>query len=235
MIDEPGLAARAESTFADATVLVLAKPPLPGLVKTRLEPCVGPSGAAALAGAFLADTWALVRSLGGVRPVLATTTILPGFCELAGGEQWLQGDGDLGARLERVLRRALEGTPRAIAIGADTPGLPRSLLERAHEHLARADAVLGPCVDGGFYLIGLRRCARGLLADLPWSTERTYAATLARLMERGLRTAVLPPWFDVDRPEDLVELRRRLDRGEIEAPRTAESLARVGLGKPHCQ
>jgi glycosyltransferase A (GT-A) superfamily protein (DUF2064 family) len=137
---------------------------------------------------------------------------------------WSQGEGDLGDRLERVLRRGLRKTPAALAIGTDTPGLPPVLLSQAREALRSADAVLGPCEDGGFYLLGLRSCPEGLLRDLPWSAPETFVRTLARLREGGLSTAVIAPWFDVDRPEDLELLRALIARGELHAPHSARAL-----------
>lgn len=205
-------------------VCIFAKPPVPGTVKTRLAE---PRRAAELARAFLVDTCVAVRAMPWADAVVATTTPFDGdLAAQLGVPFWLQGDGDLGARLERVLRRALASSPAAFAIGADTPGLPRELLDRARAALETADAVLGPTDDGGFYLIALRRCPDGLLADLPWSTSETFAATLARLRDRGLSTVVLDSWFDVDRPEDLQRLQTLLDTGAVSAPWTVEALNR---------
>jgi hypothetical protein len=206
-------------------VCVFAKPSRPGVSKTRLAPRVGAEGAARLAQAFLEDTWTALAAVPWARPVLATTgigTVDPP----ARAEVWRQGVGDLGARLSRILRRALLESEAAIAIGSDTPGLPPSLLGRARDALqgAGSDAVLGPCEDGGFYLIGLRRLPQSLLAGLPWSSEDTFTRTLERLRARGLATEVLPPWFDVDRPEDLDRLCEMLARGEIAAPATRRAL-----------
>lgn len=136
----------------------------------------------------------------------------------------LQGTGDLGERIERVLRTALRLAPYAIAIGADSPALPTRLLEAARAGLERSEAVIGPAEDGGFYLIGLRACPEGLLRGLSWSASDTFARTLERLREHGLRVEVLERWFDVDRAEDLERLRELLRRGEIHAPRTARLL-----------
>jgi rSAM/selenodomain-associated transferase 2/rSAM/selenodomain-associated transferase 1 len=199
-------------------VCIFAKPPIAGQVKTRLAAALGSEAAAELACAFLDDTLAAVRALGWARVTVASTAPREGV------ETLLQGEGDLGARIERVLRAALADAPFAIAIGADAPALPRRLLEAARDALQRADAVLGPADDGGFYLLGVRRCPEGLLADLPWSRSDTFVRTLARLRERGLRTELIDPWFDVDRVEDLEQLRALIEGGAIDAPRTASVL-----------
>ncbi len=208
-------------------ICVFAKPPHPGSVKTRLASKVGTEGAAALAAAFSRDTWSAVRALRWAQPVLATTEANAKDWDFARRANiWLQGNGDLGDRLERVLRRALRGAPFAIALGIDTPGLPRSLVEQARKALHTSDAVLGPCEDGGFYLLGLRECPRGLLRNLPWSARNTFVQTLIRLRRWGYQTQVLPPWFDVDRPGDLARLQSLLSRGDISARETARLLAK---------
>jgi rSAM/selenodomain-associated transferase 1 len=199
---------------------IFAKPPRAGEVKTRLIPALGPTGAAALAEAFLVDTLATVRSVPGLLPVLATTA--PWAREDL--EVWQQGEGDLGARLERILRQGLARHPAALALGADSPGLPAAFLAQAVELLSTHDAVVGPTDDGGYYLLGVTRCPEGLLADLPWSAPTTCAATMARLSSHGFRVARLPPYFDVDTPEDLRRLQVALARGDVTAPATRTAL-----------
>lgn len=205
-------------------ICVFAKPPVPGRVKTRLAARFGAAYAAELAAAFLEDTWGLVNSVAWAEPVLATTGAFPALGWRGAAEVWLQGEGDLGERMERVARRALERADSVLLVGADSPGLPPRLLEQAREALLGADAVLGPSDDGGFYLLGLRRCPEGLLRGLPWSAPTTLAATRARLEERGLAARSIDGWFDVDVPADLERLRAGLERGLIRAPRTAEVL-----------
>jgi rSAM/selenodomain-associated transferase 1 len=209
---------------------VFAKPPVAGLVKTRLASVLGPAHAANLARAFLQDTWAQVKKLPWAHPILATTQTAPDAPLPTPIETWLQGDGDLGAKLARVLGRALQSFPFAIAIGSDTPGLPQSLLEDAHQALADgAQAVLGPSEDGGFYLIGLRKCSRDLLAGVSWSSKRTYTETLASLRRHHLEPRVLSQWFDVDEMPDLHRISDLIARGEISAPETASVLANLSL------
>lgn len=210
----------------DTSVCVFFKPPIVGTVKTRLIPTVGSNRATALAEAFFRDTWSTVESLDWAVPVLASAgPVKPDLLPRSRPGVWLQGDGDLGARLERILRKALEVTPFAIIVGTDSPGMPMQLLQDAHDSLQSSDSVLGPSEDGGFYLIGVRRCPAGLLANLPWSQSTTFARTWRRLTETGLNPAKLDPWYDIDWPEDLDRLREDLAAKTIVAPRTARVLA----------
>ncbi len=209
-----------------ASICVFAKPPRPGEAKTRLIGELDEGGAAALAEAFFLDTWAAVSRIDWAQPVLATTDVTAPEWKLPPGMMiWPQGQGDLGHRLERVLRRALETHPIAIAVGTDAPGLPVALLGAARDGLGTSDAVLGPSDDGGFYLLGVRRYPAGLLDGIPWSTSETFVRTQGRLRASGLKTTVLPPWFDVDRPGDLDRLRSLVLSGRISAPETARVLA----------
>ncbi len=213
------------SLASNLALCVFAKPPRAGEAKTRLAPALGAEGAAALARAFLSDTWELVTRLPWARPVLASTGPWPEGLLPSPVEVWQQGEGDLGARMERVLRRGLEVCPTAMALGADSPGLPAAHLEAARAALSGADAVFGPSEDGGFYLLALRRLPAGAFADLPWSQPETLERTEARLRSLGLTVARVAPFFDVDVPEDLARLEAELGAGRLHAPSTAAALA----------
>lgn len=209
----------------DTTLCIFAKAPRAGAVKTRLAATIGADAAARLADAFFWDTLELAEQLAPVRVVVALSgneMLLPALRDRV--DVWPQGEGDLGARLERNLRRALTESPRVLAVGTDSPGLPVALLVQALAALDTHDAVLGPADDGGFYLLGTRTCPEGLLSGLPWSSANTREKTLARLEERGLTVKVLAPWFDVDREQDLERLRTLLGAGEIHAPATCRVL-----------
>ncbi len=210
-------------------IAVFAKPPIPGAVKTRLAASIGATAAAALAQAFFEDTWSALGRLSGVRLVLAATEPSLDAYGLSEGEVWLQGEGDLGARMERIALRALLVAPWFLALGADSPGLPGSVIEAARAALVHHDAVLGPADDGGYYLLGLRRVEPGLLEGLPWSAPDTFAATSARLSERGYSYATVQPWFDVDELGGLRRLAAELASEAVVAPRTAAALASLGL------
>ena len=192
---------------APIPVCIFAKPPVPGEVKTRLIPALGPQGAAGLARRMLLKTWQSVEACPGVRPVLATTRagdfpMLVPFEDL-----WLQGEGDLGNRIERILTRGLREAKVAIALGADTPSLTVAHLQTAVELTQTHDAVLGPSPDGGFYLLALRRCPVGLFTALPWSAPNTRDALLERLRHHHMTVAQLESLPDIDTPEDLRHLR----------------------------
>lgn len=206
---------------------VFVRPPRPGEVKTRLARRVGPERAAALAAAFLADVWAVVSSLPWARPVLVGTESDVAAYGLGPVELWLQGDGDLGARMERTLLAALTNEPAVLLIGADLPALPAAHLEAARAALTRHEVVLGPADDGGFWLIGARRFSPGALAGLTWSTASTRAQTETALICHGLDVGFAPAWFDVDDPEDLDRLEALVARAPEAAPRTAALLRRT--------
>lgn len=191
-------------------VCIFAKPPVPAEVKTRLIPALGAAGAAELASAMLLDIWRTVEFCPGVRPILATT--LPGDfpVSVSPDDIWLQGDGDLGERIERIFNHGLLQAPAVIAVGADSPALTAAHLQAALDALQTNDVVVGPSADGGFYLLGLRSRQAGLFYSLPWSSSQTLQALKKRISERWLSIAELEPLFDVDTPSDLLILQEYL-------------------------
>ena len=193
------------------TVIVLAKAPLAGYAKTRLIPALGAAGAAALAQRLLDHAVAQARAarLGPVEVCCAPDSDQPlfaGLAVLAGVALSCQASGDLGQRMAQALGRALATTPRALLIGSDAPALDAAMLQRAALALDQADAVFVPAFDGGYALVGLRRPAPSLFADMAWSTADVMADTRQRLAAAGLRHVELPPLADIDGPADLVHL-----------------------------
>lgn len=215
--------------FEPGTLVIFARPAVAGRCKTRLIPGYGELGALSLAEAFLLDTYQLALGSGAWRIVvsLAETGTIPELTPPP--EVWVQGPGDLGERMTAAAERALsEGASWVILLGSDSPGLPRLFVQQAIELLRRGhDAVLGPASDGGFYLLGLRRCPEALLENLVWSSSNTCAATLQRLEEWGLWPVLLSEWFDVDRPEDVERLRAGIGSGRIAAPHSEHALRKV--------
>ncbi len=196
-------------------LLVVAKRPAPGRTKTRLTPPLSPEQAAALYECFLRDTLDLVRRLSDVAPAIAYLpaeeqayfeALAPDF------ELLLQEGDDLGERLDNALTRLLVTGYQHVAImNSDGPTLPLACMTGAFDALAGgSDVVLGPCDDGGYYLIGLKQPAPRLLREVRMSTPDVLADTLAIAAEDGLTVELLPTWYDVDDAESLERLKAEL-------------------------
>ena len=181
------------------TLLVMAKAPLPGRVKTRLCPPLTPEQAAALALAALEDTLAAAAACAAARRVVMLDGERGAWLP-AGFEVLEQAEGALGARMEAAFA-AVGGA--ALMIGADAPQVTPERLDAGLAALAHHDAALGPADDGGYWAIGLRRPAPGVFDGVPMSEPGTAAAQRARLGELGLSVAELDPLRDVDTIDDV--------------------------------
>jgi hypothetical protein len=209
-------------------LFVMAKDPRAGQVKTRLCPPLTAKMAARLYECFLLDVLDLVAGLPGVDPVVAFSPpeAREEFSRLTGGRFLLipQQGADLGERLESSFRILFQqGYDRVAAVSTDSPDLPAEYLKEAFSRLGDARVVLGPCPDGGYYLIGLTGPVPELFRDMPWSTDRVIPETDARARGMGLTLSYLPVWHDVDTGADLDRLVRELTgigRRGSRAPRT---------------
>ena len=223
-------------------LLIFAKLPEPGRVKTRLIPRLGPDGAALLYEAFLDDTIALCQRVKevGLEVWAAGDESAPDG-ERGGAAYFgrrhpglrfrYQVGADLGGRLRGAFETAFEeGCDDVVVTGSDHPTLPIEYVRRAFTALTTTEVVVGPSADGGYYLLGLRRQtwpkAAGLFADVPWSTPEVLAATRERARGLELRHVELPEWYDVDDPSDLMRLGRDADAGS----HTARALVRLTAG-----
>ncbi len=199
-------------------LLLFARAPRAGEVKTRLAPRLGAEGAAALYRAFLEDAGRVY-----LRPELwesvlcaepdPSSPLFDGAFPAPWGRT-AQAPGGLGDRLADAFRAAFAAdAPAAVAVGSDHPALPVGVLGESFALLAcGVDAVLVPAEDGGYCAIGLRAGVpvAEIFRDMPWSTGALFERTLGRLRSAGLRHRVLAAGYDVDRPEDLERLRREL-------------------------
>jgi glycosyltransferase A (GT-A) superfamily protein (DUF2064 family) len=183
------------------TLLVIAKQPVPGRVKTRLVPPCTHAQAAALAEAALADTLHTAATVPARRRVLVLDGE-PGPWLPPGFDVVPQCGGPLDERLASAFA-AVSGP--ALLIGMDTPQVTRGLLTVNWQD---ADAFFGPAADGGFWALGLRVPDPALLRGVPMSTATTGAVQRARLVAAGLRVADLPPLRDVDTAADAVAVAR---------------------------
>jgi rSAM/selenodomain-associated transferase 1 len=178
------------------TLLVMAKEPVPGRVKTRLTPPYLPVKAARIAESMLSDTLHAVAAAPARRRVLVLAG-RPGRWLPRGFEVIPQRGGGLDERLANAFADA--GGP-SVLIGMDTPQVTPGMLADAARRLDRGDAVFGPAADGGFWLLGLREPDPGRLLGVPMSRPDTGRHQLARL--RGLRVATVGTLIDVDTAAD---------------------------------
>lgn len=192
-------------------VIVMAKAPVPGYAKTRLIPALGAERAARLAERLLqrALDAALQAGLGPVdlccapdpqHPLLQRHRHQPGV-ELSD-----QGGGDLGQRMSRAFDRWSPRAQRILMTGTDAPALDASVLQRAAASLDSVDAVFVPAADGGYALVGLRRPAPSLFAEVAWSTASVMDTTRRTLAAAGLSHSELDTLHDIDEAADLVHL-----------------------------
>lgn len=194
---------------ASTALIVLAKAPVPGQVKTRLCPPLTPDEAASLHGSLVLDLLERCQTLNDCDRIVAgaPTPDHPFFGAMKTRFKvpiWEQVGEDLGARMAHAFQSAL-GSPyrSALIIGTDIPGITAPLMTTACKNLHDHDLVLGPTVDGGYYLIGLRKPVPELFEHIPWSTETVCALTQEKARALGLSVKLLPMLRDLDTIEDL--------------------------------
>jgi rSAM/selenodomain-associated transferase 1 len=186
---------------------IFLKAPRPGAVKTRLVPALGPSAAAGLYRALAEAVVAQTRPAAGYERILF---FAPAEAR-AEIEAWLPGEAlaaqdgpDLGARMSSAFDEAFRrGAGRVALVGSDAPGLTRDDVLEALDALGEHDVVLGPAMDGGYYLIALARPAPGLFRAIAWGTGTVLAATVERAATLGLTVRLLDPRRDIDTLDDV--------------------------------
>lgn len=190
---------------------VFAKQPLAGQVKTRLCPPLTAEAAAQLYQLLLSETLARLQGCQNYQLALCYAGERQWFAEAFPGVRLVAQQGqDLGERMGRALAGFLdEGYSCAALVGSDAPDLPLAQIEQAFVALQSCDLVLGPALDGGYYLIGERVHQPELFQAMPWSTEAVLAVTMERAEQLRLRVAQLVEWEDLD---DFAALRRFLQR-----------------------
>ncbi len=202
--------------MANPHVLVIfGKAPIPGQVKTRLCPPLTADEAATLQGSLVLDVVERARAAAKSAQYDMVFACSPShehvFFKVLEDRQGLRlldqvGD-DLGARMHRTFQELFDrGYKQVVVVGTDVPTLPGSTFAAAFRALKDHDLVLGPALDGGYYLIGLKRPAPDLFAGIPWSADQVVALTRKKAEGLGLKTALLPSYRDLDRLEDLQAL-----------------------------
>lgn len=210
---------------------MMAKQPVAGLVKTRLSAVFGSELTAEFYRCLMLDTLALMAR---VRDTDLGVAFTPDeaegyFRSLAPGlDLCRQRGSDLGAKLLNVFEDyALRGYRQIVIIGSDSPTLPARYLQRAFDSLEANDVVLGPCTDGGYYLIGARAPHPELFVEMQMSTPAVFSETVLRARGAKLKLAVLPEWYDVDLESDVLRLRAEVERNRDDTAQTAWFFSRL--------
>ena len=193
-------------------LVVVAKAPVPGKVKTRLIPHLTPEQAADLYRCFLQDRIGAILTMKQPELAIAYTPsdARDAFVPLGGNGLRLfpQEGKNLGERLNNIFLKSLaEGFDAVCVIDSDSPDLPMTAVRESFERLqsGRTDVVLGPCHDGGYYLVGMRKPHPELFVDIPWRTGRVLADTIEKARLHEVRVDLLPRWNDLDTIEDLID------------------------------
>jgi rSAM/selenodomain-associated transferase 1 len=214
------------------TLVVMAKAPRPGMVKTRLAQSLPVEAVTELYCCLLDDTMALARSLGTVEVVImCPASDVDELNRLARGAVAVvaqKGEG-LAAGLTSVFARfAAPARQRVIAFNSDSPHLPAAVLRSAFEALTDHDVVIGPTNDGGYYLVGAKAAHPTLFYGDGMGTESALEALLARARELQLSVGFTEPFYDIDEQGDLTRLAAELRLAPARAPRTAVWLKQWG-------
>ncbi len=198
---------------SDSLLIIFTRTPEKGKVKTRLSPHLSEAASLSLHQAMIQDTLWLTDSLSLPRALACYPTPSHPFFKQCGKDRRLlvlqQEGGDLGARMKAAFEWGFSsGYVRVVIIGTDTPHLPIGFIEEAFASLHGETVVLGPSLDGGYYLIGVTRQMPGLFVNIPWGTDQVLMATLKKSGKAPVH--LLPFWYDIDRFGDVALLREHL-------------------------
>lgn len=218
----------AHTPDGDSVLVIMAKAPRPGAVKTRLTSSLSPADATAFYCCLLDDTLALARSLSDVQiAIMCPRPDVDALTQLAGDDVRIiaqQGEG-LASGLTSVFAHfAKDRSRRTIAFNSDSPHLPRAVLESAFEVLAEHDLVVGPTNDGGYYLVGAKAAHPTLFARDSMGTSTALETLLANARALQLSIGFADSFYDIDFVDDLTRLAGELRCAPERAPRTARWL-----------
>ena len=230
---------------SDRVLVIMAKAPRPGTVKTRLAPSLSPAAVTAFYGCLLDDTLALARSLGDVEvAIMCPDTDVNELAQWAGSQASVigqKGEGVAAGLISVFAHFAEVHQRRTIAFNSDSPHLPRFVLEDAFATLAAHDVVVGPTHDGGYYLVGAKASHPTLFTLDGMSTSSALETLLTRARALKLSVGFADPFYDIDVADDLTRLAAELRLAPARAPRTAGWLKewefvtaqlRAGTGEP---
>lgn len=186
-------------------ILLFAKAPVPGRVKTRLQPVLSPEQSAELHSSFVGDVLEWLAGFTSIADIEVHLDESTGAWSEFPYPRVLQSEGDLGQRMWNAFEHAFsEGRHQVLILGSDAPTLPKEHLNAVLN--SPADASFGPTEDGGYYAIQLRSLPPDIFEGVEWSTSRALEQSIAAARRCGLTVALGPRWFDIDTPADLVKL-----------------------------
>ncbi len=212
-------------------LVVFARAPILGAVKTRLVPPLSNEQALALHRALVEDTLERLTRVGGnaLERWLYLSEPLASQDALEIPSDWtmaLQSGDDLGGRMENAFRDALHEEPgKMILLGSDSPTVPLEYVGQAFKEMVDREVVLGPAEDGGYYLIGCSTLVPELFQSIDWGTDRVLSQSKDALANANREFALLPAWYDVDSEKDLARLRTELKANVL--PHLASTLAEI--------
>ena len=202
-------------------LVILTKTPQPGQSKTRLVPPLSYAEAADLARALLLDQLENLARFDAARLFIAfTPENAAGFFEsfiAQGFTSFAQRGGSLGERMSHAFEHLFASNfENIILVGSDLPTLPARLFQQAYAWLEKSvDVVLGPSVDGGYYLIGMNRMITAIFDDIRWSSAAVLSQTIQKLEDLGVKHRLLSEWYDIDTVKDLERLQSQAKCREV--------------------
>lgn len=195
-------------------LIIFAKAPIPGQVKTRLQAHLSPEECRDLYASFIIETVKQAKKIIKADIFLFCHPDIEDlfFQKVSAGfgiRLIAQNGNDLGERMDNAIKDGLKmGYNKVVVIGSDSPDLPYEYVEDGFERLGSFDMVVGPCRDGGYYLIGGRR-ELPVFNSIPWSSDKVFEMTLEKARKHGITFSVLKEWYDIDSWEDLQQLRHK--------------------------
>ncbi len=201
-------------------IIELCKYPTPGQVKTRLIPTIGAEAAADLQRKMSRYVFSEINKAAAITgasiEICYDCATEADFKNLFGDKPEFvkQSNGDLGDRINNAFLRAFAlGYKKVLLTGSDCPCVSSDILIHAFNSLSTSEAVVGPTLDGGYYLLGLTKSMPFLFENMPWSTEVVFEMTIERLKKRKISYSILKAGWDVDRPEDIYRFETLMKKG----------------------
>ncbi len=197
-----------------SALIIFAKTPVLGKVKTRLQPDISQAEGLKIYKSFVKEITGRCAKLKGFDRFLGCAptvddNFLKGLAARHKFEMFNQRGADLGARILNAFKDHLKkGYKKVIIIGTDSPTIPPEFIKKAFTALDRNDFILGPCCDGGYYLVGAKKTFPKVFKNIPWDTREVLVKTIEKLYASRIKFSLLPFWYDVDTAKDLRFLKK---------------------------